>query len=149
MQMELDQDFKEFIQLLNKHEIEYLLIGGFAVALHGYVRNTVDIDFWINNTAKNSVKMVSVLNEFGFQSLNLCAADFEKEDVIIQLGYPPHRIDILTSPEGVTFSECFPKRLVATTSDGVQIQYIDLENLIKNKRAAGRSQDIADIDNLS
>ncbi len=149
MQMELDQDFKEFIQLLNKHEIEYLLIGGFAVALHGYVRNTVDIDFWINNNAKNSVKMVSVLNEFGFQSLNLSAADFEKEDVIIQLGYPPHRIDILTSPEGVTFSECFPKRLVAATTDGVQIQYIDLENLIKNKRAAGRSQDIADIDNLS
>jgi hypothetical protein len=147
--MELDQDFKEFIELLNKHEIEYLLIGGFAVALHGYVRNTVDIDFWINNSKDNARKMVHVMNDFGFGSLNISASDFEKDDVIIQLGYPPHRIDILTSPEGVKFNDCYPKRLIATTSDGVRINYIDLDNLKKNKRAAGRSQDIADIDNLS
>jgi hypothetical protein len=147
--MELDQDFKEFIELLNKHEIEYLLIGGFAVALHGYVRNTVDIDFWINNSKDNARKMVHVMNDFGFGSLNISASDFEKDDVIIQLGYPPHRIDILTSPEGVQFNDCYPKRLIATTSDGVCINYIDLDSLKKNKRAAGRSQDIADIDNLS
>lgn len=146
--MELDQDFKEFIELLNKHKVEYLLIGGFAVALHGYIRNTVDIDFWINKSKTNAAKMVLVLKDFGFTSLQLTASDFEKEDVIIQLGYPPHRIDILTTPEGVNFDECYPKRLTVKTSDGIAISYIDLENLKKNKRAAGRSQDIADIDHL-
>jgi hypothetical protein len=147
--MELDQDFKEFIELLNKHEVEYLLIGGFAVALHGYVRNTVDIDFWINKSKINAGKMVRVLDDFGFSSLQLKSSDFEKENVIIQLGYPPHRIDILTTPEGVTFDECYPKRLLTKTTDGVDINYIDLESLKKNKKAAGRSQDIADIDHLS
>lgn len=146
--MELDQDFKEFIELLNKHGIEYLLIGGYAVALHGYIRTTVDIDFWIRKSKTNAEKMVNVLEEFGFASLQLTASDFEKDDVIIQLGYPPHRIDILTSPEGVIFDECYPKKLTVETKDGVKIHYIDLENLKKNKLAAGRSRDIADLDNL-
>ncbi|MBP9211867.1 MAG: hypothetical protein KBF97_03650 [Bacteroidetes bacterium] len=146
--MELDQDFKEFIELLNKHEVEYLLIGGFAVALHGYVRNTVDIDFWINNSKINAEKLVRVMDDFGFHSLQLKSSDFEKENVIIQLGYPPHRIDLITSPEGVVFEECYPKRLTTITTDGINIHYVDLGNLKKNKKAAGRSQDIADIDHL-
>ncbi len=146
--MELDQDFKEFIELLNKHGIEYLLIGGYAVALHGYIRTTVDIDFWIRKSKTNAEKMVNVLEEFGFASLQLTPSDFEKDHVIIQLGYPPHRIDILTSPEGVIFDECYPKKLTVETRDGVKIHYIDLENLKKNKLAAGRSRDIADLDNL-
>ncbi len=146
--MELDQDFKEFIELLNKHEVEYLLIGGYAVALHGYVRNTSDIDFWINNSKINAAKMIRVMDDFGFQSIQLKSSDFEKENVIIQLGYPPHRIDLLTTPEGVVFGECYPKRLETTTTDGIKIPYIDLGNLKKNKKAAGRSQDLADIDHL-
>jgi hypothetical protein len=149
MKMKLHPDFKEFIQLLNKHNVEYLIIGGYAVAVHGYVRATGDIDIWIKISVENAEKIVQVLKDFGFSSLKLTPEDFQKENIIIQFGVPPYRIDILTSPEGLNFDECFADRFEQTSDDGTICKFIDKQNLLKNKKIVGRSKDIDDIENLS
>jgi predicted nucleotidyltransferase len=143
----LNQDFKEFIQSLNDNGVRYLLIGGYAVAVHGYPRYTKDMDIWVEMSEENAAKIVKALNEFGFASLGLKETDFLAPDQIVQLGYPPGRIDILTTVPGVEFVDCYPTR-VATEVDGVTVSCIDLENLVKNKKATGRHQDWADVENL-
>ncbi|MCL5990666.1 MAG: hypothetical protein M1419_01005 [Bacteroidetes bacterium] len=145
--MRLNQDFKEFVELLNYHKVEYLIIGGYAVAYYGYPRYTGDIDIWVNNSVENSKKMVSVVNNFGFSSLNIGEKDFQKKDIVFQLGYPPNRIDILTSVTGLDFNNCYDKRNIYNEG-GFEINFIDLENLKVNKKATGRAIDIADIENL-
>jgi len=143
----LNQDFKEFIQSLNDNAVRYLLVGGYAVAVHGYPRYTKDMDIWVDMSEENAAKIVKALNEFGFASLGLKEADFIAPDQIIQLGYPPGRIDILTTLPGVEFGDCYPAR-VTTDVDGVTVACIDLDNLVKNKKATGRHQDWADVENL-
>lgn len=143
----LNQDFKEFFELLNANQVQYLVVGGYAIAIHGHPRYTKDIDVWVAMTPENAEKIVHSLNEFGFASLGLKSGDFLTPDQIIQLGYEPSRIDILTSISGVDFSSCYPKR-VGIDIDGVHIEVIDIENLIKNKKASGRPQDIADVEEL-
>ena len=143
----LNQDFKEFIQSLNDNRVRYLVIGGYAVALHGYPRYTKDIDIWIEMTPDNAANMVKALEQFGFGSLGLQAADFLAPDQIIQLGYPPNRIDLVTTPPGVDFETCYISR-VQIVIDDVTVNFIDLENLKKSKKAAGRQQDLADLENL-
>ncbi len=143
----LNQDFKEFIQLLNDNQVRYLIVGGYAVALHGYPRYTKDIDIWIELTQENATRIVKTLDQFGFASLGLKESDFLVEDQIIQLGYAPNRIDILTTLTGVTFEECYDLRLLVEI-DGVKVSFIDLDNLRKNKKATGRLQDLADLEKL-
>jgi predicted nucleotidyltransferase len=143
----LNQDFKEFIKSLNDNGVRYLVVGGYAVALHGYPRYTKDMDVWVEMTAENASKVVKALDQFGFGSLGLKEADFIVPDQIVQLGYPPRRIDILTTLAGVEFSECYPT-LTTVDMEGVSVNFIDLENLRKNKRATGRHQDLADLENL-
>ena len=143
----LNQDFKEFIQLLNDNHVHYLIVGGYAVALHGYPRYTKDIDIWIDLKPANATRIVKALEQFGFDSLGLKESDFLEENQIIQLGYAPNRIDIITSLDGVSFAECHKKRLVVEI-EGVKVKFIDLENLRKNKRATGRLQDLADLEKL-
>jgi len=143
----LNQDFREFIQSLNDSHVRYLVIGGYAVALHGYPRYTKDIDIWVEMTPDNAANMVKALDQFGFGSLGLQAADFLVRDQIIQLGYPPNRIDLVTTPPGVDFATCYASR-VEVVIDDVTVNFIDLENLKKSKRAAGRLQDLADLENL-
>jgi len=143
----LSNEFKEFARLLNDQSVEYLLVGGYAVVFYGYVRFTGDIDFWIHPTKKNASRVVEVLSKFGFGSLYLSIDDFTKDDQIIQLGYPPNRIDIITSVTGLTFSDCYSKR-VSFTIEGVDIQTISLEDLKKNKKASGRYKDLDDLENL-
>ncbi|MFO7798293.1 DUF6036 family nucleotidyltransferase [Rhodohalobacter sp.] len=143
----LSKEFKEFAKLLNDQKVEYLLVGGYAVVFYGYVRYTGDIDFWINPTEENAIRLVEVLDRFGFGSLNLTIHDFTKDDQIIQLGYPPNRIDIITSVTGLTFTDCYPKRK-SFLIDGVDIQTISLEDLKKNKKASGRYKDLDDLENL-
>lgn len=143
----LSSEFKEFAKLLNYQKVEYLLVGGYAVVFYGYVRYTGDIDFWINPTQQNATRVLKVLNEFGFGSLNLGLEDFTKEDQIIQLGYPPNRIDIITSVSGLKFSECYPKRKSFSVED-VEIETISLDDLKKNKKASGRYKDLDDLENL-
>jgi predicted nucleotidyltransferase len=143
----LNQDFKEFIQSLNDNRVRYLVIGSYAVALHGYPRYTKDIDIWILMSPDNAANMIKALEQFGFGSLNMQAADFLVPEQIIQLGYPPNRIDLITTPPGVDFETCYASR-VEVEIDEVKVNFIDLENLRKSKKAAGRLQDLADLDNL-
>lgn len=144
----LNQDFKEFIQLLNDNQVRYLVVGGYAVAMHGYPRYTKDIDIWLEMTPENAQATVKVLQQFGFGSLNLQPDDFLAPDSIIQLGYPPNRIDLITTPDGVNFETCYNSR-VETNINGTMVCFIDLENLKLNKKASGRLQDLADLENLS
>ena len=146
--MTLDPDFKEFVQLLSDNSVRYLIVGGYAVAAHGHPRYTKDLDIWIWLDSTNADHLINALRDFGFGALGLKPDDFLEPDQIIQLGYPPNRIDLLTTVPGVTFESCFPDRQVIEI-DGVAVNFIDLENLKKNKRASGRAQDLADLENLA
>jgi len=143
----LNQDFKEFIQSLNDNQVRYLVIGGYAVAFHGHPRYTKDMDVWIAMKPDNAAKMVKALEQFGFGSLGLRAEDFLVPDQIIQLGYAPSRIDLLTTLEGVEFENCYASR-VEVEIDEIKANFIDLDNLKRNKKATGRHQDLADLENL-
>jgi predicted nucleotidyltransferase len=143
----LNQDFKEFIQSLNDNGVRYLVIGGYAVAFHGHPRYTKDMDVWVAMDAENAANIVKALEQFGFASLGLQASDFTAPDQIIQLGYPPNRIDMITTALGVDFDACYASR-VQEEIDGIQVNFIDLESLKRNKKAVGRHQDLADIENL-
>ena len=143
----LNQNFREFIQSLNDNNVRYLVIGGYAVALHGYPRYTKDIDVWIEMSPTNAASMIRALEQFGFGSLGLQATDFLVPDQIIQLGYPPSRIDLITTPPGVDFESCYTSR-VKVVIDEVTVNFIDLDNLKKSKKASGRLQDLADLENL-
>ncbi len=144
----LNKDFKEFIALLNAHRVKYIIVGGYAVGFYGHPRFTGDIDFWIAYDVENATKVISVLKHFGFESLNLKAEDLSTDDVVIQLGYEPTRIDLLTSVTGLNFEDCYKKSIRSVVED-IEINFIDLESLIRNKLATGRKQDIADADNLN
>lgn len=141
----LNQDFREFIQSLNDNQVHYLVVGGYAVAFHGHPRYIKDIDIWIEMDPVNAMRIAKALDQFGFGSLGLNATDFLVPDQIIQLGYPPNRIGILTTLVGVDFQSCYEKR-VPVEVDGVSVDFIDLENLKDNKRATGRYQDLADLE---
>jgi len=141
------QDFKEFVELLNRNNAEYLIVGGYAVGIHGHPRYTGDLDIWLNPNVENAERIVNCVNLFGFRSFNLKVEDFTKLGNIIQLGYPPLRIDLLTEIDGVTFNECYEKRKVVEIDD-LQVNFISYEDLILNKMKSGRHKDLDDIDNL-
>jgi hypothetical protein len=146
--MRLNQDFKEFVQSLNENNVRYIVVGGYAVAAHGHPRYTKDLDIWIEMTPENAVQLVKAIEQFGFGSLNLKAEDFLVPEQIIQLGYPPNRIDLLSTLKGVNFEECYISLMEIVISD-VKVNFIDLTNLRKNKQATGRFQDLADLENLA
>ncbi len=143
----LPRDFKEFLKLLNAHELEYLLIGGYAVGYFGYPRATADMDIWIAVNHANAEKTVTVLKEFGFNLPELSPELFLKEWQIIRLGVPPVRIEICTTVSGVNFSECYAERVIGEL-DGEQVSLISLKHLKINKKASGRHQDLADLEKL-
>ncbi len=143
--MKLCRDLREFIALLNSHDVDYLIVGGHAVAYHGYPRYTGDIDFFIRATEVNAQRMMAVLEAFGFADVGIAAADFTTEGRVIQLGLPPNRIDLVTGISGVSFGEAWTSRVHATL-DGIPVPLIGKEALLKNKRSAGRAKDLADIE---
>ena len=143
----LPPDFKEFLKLLNVHQVEYLLIGGYAVGYHGYPRATADMDIWIAMNPANAEKIVAALKEFCFDLPELSPELFLKEWQIIRLGVPPVRIELATTVSGVNFSECYAERVVDIL-DGVKVNLISLKHLKINKKASGRYQDLADLENL-
>ncbi|WP_230687397.1 nucleotidyltransferase [Hymenobacter ruricola] len=142
----LDQDFKEFIELLNAHKVRYMVVGGYAVAYHGYLRFTGDIDVWVEVSPANAVLLVQVMGDFGFGSMYR-EADFLAPGGIIQLGVAPVRIDILNEIDGVTFADCYAA-CEPSTWDGVTVNFISLADLRKNKASTGRQKDAADLRNL-
>ncbi len=140
-------DFKEWLHLLTEKKVEYLLIGGYAVALYGIPRTTGDLDIWIRNSEENVAKVIDCLNEFGLSSLGFTKEDLLKPYAIIQIGYPPVRIDIITDIVGVSFDEAIQDSKVITY-DGLTISLISIEDLVKNKSASGRKVDLAEVEKL-
>lgn len=147
MNTRLPQDFKEFLRLLNAHQVEYLLIGGFAVGYHGYPRATVDMDVWIARSPTNAKKILTVIKEFGFQAPELTTELFLKENKIVRMGVPPLRIEVMTGIDGVEFDECYIER-ISDSIDGVPVNLINLRHLKINKQASGRPKDLNDLEHL-
>ncbi len=143
----LTKDFKEFVELLNKHKVEYLIIGGYALGIHGYPRYTGDLDIWVNPTLINAQKTLNVLNDFGFSTIGLTINDFLETSNVIQLGYPPFRIDLITQPDGITFDECYQNKIVVNYND-LEIAIIGINDFKKNKQATGRFKDLDDLEHL-
>ena len=145
--IQLPNDFKEFLKLLNSHQVEYLLIGGYAVSYHGHPRTTADMDIWVAIQKENAEKVVTVLKAFGFDTPQLTADLFLRENQIIRMGTPPMRIELLTTISGVRFGECYSERIIGIIDD-VEVQIINLEHLKRNKQASGREKDLADLKHL-
>jgi len=143
----LPRDFREFIELLNRNTVRYIIIGGYAVVYHGYVRSTNDIDIWLDIRRDNIKKVLKALDDFGFSSLNIKEEDFSANQ-ILQLGYPPNRIDLITTPAGIDFETCWESKEQVFIDD-ITLNIIDLESLIKTKQATGRTRDLADIEELT
>ena len=145
--MTLSEDFEDFIKTLNRHHADYLIVGGYAMAFHGKPRYTGDLDIWIDISETNAEKLLAVMDEFGFASLGFTKNDFLKENLINQIGYPPLRIDILTSIDGVLFKDAYANKLTIDL-EGYQANYIGLDELIQNKKASSRKIDISDVEDL-
>ena len=145
--MRVEKDYEDLLQLFNKHNVEYCIIGSFAVAFHATPRYTKDIDILVNPTTSNAENIVKALNDFGFPSLNLNIDDFNTEGKIIQLGFEPVRIDILTSISGLSFKQIW-KNKVSGTYGYEQVYFIGKNDLIMSKLHANRAQDKADIEIL-
>lgn len=141
------QDFKEFVGLLNARNVEYLVVGGYAVGLHGYPRYTGDLDIWVSAEPGNARRLLSVLEAFGFGGLGVTQEDFTRPDRVLQLGQPPFRIDLMTSIDGARFADCYPNRVVVDY-EGLQVAFIGLDDLKRNKRASGRPKDLHDLGEL-
>ncbi|WP_347157088.1 hypothetical protein [Pontibacter chitinilyticus] len=144
----LSQDFRAFVELLNKHNVRYLIVGGYAVGIHGHPRYTGALDVWISSDEETAKTMVQVMQEFGFGSFGFSQSDFLADKNIIQLGYPPFRIDVLTSIDGVTFAECYLSK-ITMVDEGVSVNFISLKDLRKNKESSGRRRDLDDLENLN
>ena len=143
----LPPDFSEFLKLLQDHEVKYLLIGGYAVSFHGYVRATGDMDIWIKRENENAKKLMNVLESFGFKTENISPELFLKPENVIRMGVPPIRIELMNSISGVEFSECYGNR-VEEIWNGVRVNIISLDQLRKNKKASGRLKDLSDLEHL-
>lgn len=143
--MEIYPDFRDLLKLFNDHGVEYVVVGGYAVAHYGAPRYTGDIDLFVAPTKENAAKILAALGDFGFGSLALEAKDFSQPGRVVQLGYPPCRIDLLTSIEGVSFDEASAN---PTPGDygGIPIRFIGREMLLRNKRSTGRAKDLADVE---
>jgi hypothetical protein len=138
--------YKELLQLLNEFEVDYLIVGGFAVMKYGEPRYTKDLDVWVHNSLQNSVRVVEALTKFGapLEHDRITAETFSAKQVVYQIGVAPVRIDILTEISGVKFSDAWEKRVVSTFF-GVPVHFISLDDLVTNKQALGRSSDLKDL----
>jgi len=144
----LPTDFKKFLTLLNSGHVDYLVVGGYAVAFHGHPRATGDLDLWIATSPENVVRIRRALEEFGFSRELVASAPLDVAGKVIRMGAPPLRIELLTSISGVDFDVCHRRRETLVV-DAIEVAFISLADLRANKRAAGRAQDIADLEDLS
>jgi hypothetical protein len=141
--MDLEEDLREFVELLNALEVRYLVVGAFAVAYHGYPRYTGDIDLFIEPSIENTQKIMMAIEQFGFGDIGLSVEDFLQDNQVIQLGVAPNRIDLLTFLTGVNFTEAWENRERGEIA-GLNVSIISKELLKRNKAASGRSKDLAD-----
>jgi hypothetical protein len=143
--LKLTHDFKEFLSLLNSEKIEYLLIGGYAVGLYGYVRGTKDMDVWVAVDQDNLSRLAKALTKFGFPASTVSPEMFVGGQTVFRMGVPPNRIEVLTEISGVKFNECYARRRMIDY-EGVKIPVIAYEDLKTNKLSTGRPRDAGDID---
>lgn len=145
--MDIQPDFRDLLALLNANKVEFLIVGGYALAFHGAPRFTGDIDIFVRPTSENAIRILAALEGFGFRFPNLSEQDFLSPDKVIQLGMPPVRIDIMTSISGVSWEEAEVSKVSGLYGD-VPVCYIGLKEYIVNKKASGRQKDLADIEAL-
>jgi hypothetical protein len=141
----LNEDFLELLSSLLAAEVRFLVIGAYAVGVHGRPRATKDLDVWIEATPLNATRVLDALRQFGAPLGDLRASDLDHVGTGFKMGIPPRRIDILTQIEGLTFAQAWPNRIDAEFGEGVRCPVIGLEDILTNKRAAGRPQDLADV----
>lgn len=146
--MKAHQDFKELLRLFNKNNVEYAIVGAYALAFHGCPRYTGDLDIFIKPDLDNAKKIILSIKEFGFESLGLTVEDFSAKEKVIQLGVPPVRIDILTSLTGVTWEQVLSHRVKDTYGD-IPAYFIGKNELIANKKSLGRHKDLADVESIT
>ncbi|MCK5707520.1 MAG: hypothetical protein KAI43_07680 [Candidatus Aureabacteria bacterium] len=146
--MEVQQDFKELLELFNKHNVEYVIVGAYALAFHGCPRYTGDLDILVKNDQDNAARIIEAIREFGFESLNLTVEDFISKEKVVQLGVPPIRIDLLTSLTGVTWEQVSSHRIKSQYGD-TSVYFIGKNEFIANKKALGRHKDLADIESIN
>ena len=146
-QLELHPDFKDFLKLLNCHDVKYLIVGGYAVGYHGYPRATGALDICIMVKDPNAQRTAIALRDFGVPEEEVSKDMFLVKDKIIRMGIPPVRIEIITGASGVNFSDCYSRR-ESINVDGILLTFISLDDLKKNKRAAGRYKDLEDLEHL-
>lgn len=140
----LNPDFAEMLRTLSDEGVEFLLVGAYAMAAHGVPRATGDIDVWVNPSRDNAQRVLRALRGFGAPLFDLSAADLTRDGTVFQLGVPPRRIDLLTSIDGVVFAEAWPRRVLCRIDDQ-DIPVLSREDLVANKRAAGRAKDLVDV----
>jgi len=143
----LRDDWKEFLRALDANEVEYMIVGGIAVGAHGHVRYTKDLDVWFRGSEQNAQRLVAALTDFGLETIPVPLAEFCKPRGMLVLGAEPNCIELINFADGVEFDACF-KRRVLIPLGGVQVSVIGLDDLRTNKRAVGRLQDLADLENL-
>ena len=145
--MEVQPDFRDLRELFNAHSVEYVIVGGYALAFHGAPRFTGDLDIFVKSSPENADRILVALTEFGFGSAGLTATDFQQPDRVIQLGVPPVQVEIMTSITGVSWREAYSGRAEGDYG-GTSVVYIGRRQFIKNKRALGRKKDLADLEAL-
>ncbi len=143
--MEVQQDFRDLLALFNKHNVEFIIVGAYAMGFHGAPRYTGDLDILVKPDLINGRRILQALDDFGFGSIGLTEADFEKEAKVIQLGFPPVRVDLITSITGVTWEEAISGRAEGQFGD-LEVYFIGRDEFIANKRALGRKKDLADLE---
>lgn len=144
----LNRHFREFIELLENHGVRYLVVGGYAVGFHGFPRYTGDLDIFIAISEENSGKIMEVFSEFGFPDLGVSESDFMEEEIVVEIGREPLKIQVLTGIDGVTFDECDGGKVIFNSDNGLKIPFIGLEQLLKNKNASPRAKDKIDFEEL-
>lgn len=143
----MNPEFKELLLAFNAQNVEYLIVGAHALAAHGHVRATKDLDLWVRPEKSNAQKVLRALSDFGAPSGDLTVDDLSRKKTIFQIGLPPLRIDVITDIDGVEFAEAWPDRL-ETSFGGVPASVISRHHLITNKKTAARLQDLADVEQL-
>ncbi len=145
--MEVQPDFRDLLELFNKHHVEFLLVGGYALAFYGAPRYTGDMDIFVHISFQNATRIMAALKELGFGSVGLREEDFQEENMVVQLDVPPVRVDIVTSLTGISWEEAYSNRLPGKYGD-VSVFYIGRDQFISNKKAMGRKKDLADLEAL-
>jgi hypothetical protein len=143
----MNRDFVDLMRAFGAHEVRFLVVGAYALGVHGRPRATGDLDLWVDATPENAAKIITALAEFGAPLADVTVEDFGRPGIIFQMGLPPRRIDVITALTGLTFAQAWPRRLRSTFGP-VEVDFIGREDFITNKRATGRARDLVDVKSL-